>query len=454
MTATQRVDIQGNGSASPGSALLARLLHYGSAVITAPNSAEAAQLIVRRISELLPSQRALLVQTAPKFKIVTTSAGHNELRNGSLLSQLKKFSKRHKGPALQTYSQTATQTAKQAEKQATDQTAGNSSDQILWLPIEVANHREKYALWLQRGTPWLEAEQTLINRLLPFLRSGLFQHNPKKTLVAGKAVKWLAAFVIVTIVIAWPVRQSAVATAEVIAAKPHYIYSPLSGVVDKVLVAPGDAVVVGQELLRLDSQLLEQRVTEAREDVAVELAELNRLESAGFADNQARAALPVQRLKINKAKAALEFQQTQLNRSYVVAPAAGVVIMPDAASLEGAAVQLGEQLLSIADPATTELLLQVPVKDRGIFRQGAEVQLRLDSNPLNVIAATATRANYDVSSNSSEQPVVDVRARWNDTTPTALLGQRGSARIYGDQSHFGWQLIRKPLLATLDIFGY
>lgn len=426
---------QRGGQAAASGALLARFVHYSGAILSEDSGNAAAQVIVRRVNELLPAERALLIRTKSTFKLVTSSAGHSDLTSGELLTALKSISKQHKSDAITTFK------------------SGESF--VFWLPVRSENSATEYVLWLERSTPWLEAEQSLANRLLPFMRSALFQHTTQQRSSLKGATLWLSSFVLAAIVLAWPVQLSAVASAEVVAAKPAFVYAPLNAVLERVLVKPGDVVTKGQPLLEFDKQLLEQQVNEARENVAVELAELNRLERAGFSDNESRAALPVQKLKIGKAKAALNFQLLQLNRASLTANQAGVVVMPEASSLEGAAVQLGQQLFSIADPSVTELLLKVPVKDRGIFKKGASVKLRLDSAPLDVIGATATRAEYDISTDSGEHPVVEVRASWESASQSdSLLGQRGSARIYGERSHFGWQLVRKPLLAALDILGY
>ena len=383
-----------NTSASQNTAaLLARFVHYTSALMEADKDI-APQLLVRQLNGIVPCQRAALVQLRPKVKLLSVSSGNEQLRNSAYIQQLNKTAKKYRNErAIQT-------------------PASNGSDnQLLWLPLSNNEKLPQHALWLERpGAHWSEAEQAILLRAKPFFVRALQRQKNQTSWVRRSG--WLTAAALTAAIGFWPVTQSAVATAEIVASNPEYIYAPLSGVVRTVHVNPGDTIANGQQLLSYDARLLQQQALESSEAIGVAIAELTRLQAAGFRDAQARASIPVQQLKLTQSRQAAAYYENQLGLAEVKATTAGQVVLDNAERLEGAAVQMGELLLSIADPAKSELRLRIPVKDRGLVAEGAKVKLRLDSQPFSTFDATISRISYDVTTLNDEPIVVEAYASW------------------------------------------
>jgi macrolide-specific efflux system membrane fusion protein len=172
--------------------------------------------------------------------------------------------------------------------------------------------------------------------------------------------------------------------------------SRASGVVERLFVRVGDAVVAGQVLARLDTRELESRRDERRAALATAAADLafaqadlvrrSRLEAEGLLPPSdlevAERAFAVAGTREAEAEAALASTETQLGYATIRAPIAGVVA--SVATQEGetvAASLAAPTFVTLLDLSRLELWAYVDETDIGRVRAGQEVAFSVDTYP-------------------------------------------------------------------------
>ncbi len=126
-----------------------------------------------------------------------------------------------------------------------------------------------------------------------------------------------------------PVRQSALAPAEVIAIDAEVVAAPLDGVIKTVHVRPNQTVKADQPLFSLDDTTLRNRLEVAQKSVAVADAELLSATQKAFDNVQSKADLALLGGRAHERRAELAAVRTMLARVDVVAPRDGVAVFGD-----------------------------------------------------------------------------------------------------------------------------
>lgn len=422
--------------------LLAKILHYSQQLLQAGNAATAGQRTVSLLREVLPVDRAVLVSIR-KAKIVAVDAGLDHLRDAEFADVVRKIARQKGLDAAPWLPSDDTDPRPEALR------AKMGGSALLWLPIAV-HGVVTHGLWLERwgGQQWSDNDVNLLNRISVFIGAALAQQKPKRRLPWG----WIAlALVIAAMFI--PVQQSAVAPGAVLPVEPFHVSAPMGGVIKTVHVQAGQQVAAKQLLASYDKDVIYRSLEEAVAEKRLAEQEAQRLRQLSHRDAEALAKYKVQQLVVKKAQATLAFQQEQGKKADIYAPAAGVVVASRLEELPGTRVDMGQRLFSVANPARTHVRMMVPVADAGLFAVGAEVSVRLDSDPLTSQEAKVRRVGFEVVRSVDDVPSIEVDAEW--LRPTQVLpGQQLQARIYGEQTFLGMQLFRKPIQELTGWLGF
>ncbi len=105
----------------------------------------------------------------------------------------------------------------------------------------------------------------------------------------------------------------------------------------------------------------------------------------------------------------------------------------------------------VADPQQAELRIDLAVADVLDFRQGAEIALFLDSDPLRRHQATLQRQAYAAQTIPGGQLAYRLDAEFSATPPR--IGLRGTAKLYGARAPLALYLLRRPLAALRQTVG-
>ncbi|MBJ7536152.1 efflux RND transporter periplasmic adaptor subunit [Marinomonas transparens] len=319
---------------------------------------------------------------------------------------------------------------------------------LIWLPIKNSDGKLIAALLLAKDEEVSLREKRLLSFLLGsyghawqgFIRQRRFSVKGKKT-----ARWWLAAAVLMALIMLIPVRQSVVAPADIVPSLPHIVRAPMNGVVDKILVKPNQLVVAQQEIVHLDARELQQRLASARQAYDISQAELRMARQQSFVDERRKATLAVLEGKQAQAKLDLVYLQKQLERTVLRAPHDGVAIFDSQGDWLGKPLSLGEAIMTIADPKDTALEISLPLQDAIDLAIGSSVRLFLNSDPSNPIDAVLESMAYKATPTQDGQYALRLKAQFVQQDGRIRLGKKGLAKLYGEDTNVFYYLFRKPL---------
>lgn len=458
---------------SAANTILARLIHLAVAALGAESSEKAGQIIVNRIHTLIKTDRAMVIPMKGSNRIFSIS-GDLEVCKGEdhpyaqAVHEVRKHFQKERKPQVITQKSLPDDVKAPNTRKVLEAVGGTN---ILWFPLLMAgNHESGFALWLERwnNKKWGQEEIKLLSHGAMFLGHALSDPRTRREDAESKKSKWwkkLLSFPLFLLLVSLiPMNARISSPVQVVPDHPYYVFAPLGGIIEELMVQPGEQVKKGDVIFRYDTRMLEKQLEEAQRGVTVALTQLVSLEGAAYNDQGARAQIPVQKLKIESAQANLAFIQKQLELSEVKSGADGVVILDDPDALIGASVGTGQMVLRIADPERTKLRMDVPVTDAGIFEKGDPVFARMDANPLKSFSATVSRIGFDVVIASGEKstpvPSILVEAEWEkaeeewkNERPPVLPGQRGRASIHGKKTVLGMVWFRRALTRWRNRFG-
>ena len=166
--------------------------------------------------------------------------------------------------------------------------------------------------------------------------------------------------------------------ADVVISDPdlRVVSAPVDGFLDEVLVLPGDPVVEGQVLLRLDASEVRLRLVELEAQIARHEA---RAGSARRDRDLAEAA--VAEAEAGEARARLDLALRELDSTDIHARISGLVIEGDLRERIGARLSYGQELMRIAPRQGIELRLSVRNRDAERLVPNLSGTLRLEAAP-------------------------------------------------------------------------
>lgn len=253
-----------------------------------------------------------------------------------------------------------------------------------------------------------------------------------------------------------PVRQTALAPAEVVALDAEVVAAPLDGVIKTVHVRPNQPVKLGQPLFSLDETTLRNRLEVARKSVAVADAELLSMTQRAFDSSQSKSDLAMLAGRAQERRAELAAVQAQLTRIDVPAPRDGIAVFADQNDWIGRPVSTGERIMLLADPSHPGVLIHLPVADAVSLEPGAAVKLFLTVMPLSPLSAQLIETSYQATPSPEGIASYRLRAAFDPghADEAVRIGLRGTAKIYGRWVVFGYFILRRPLATLREWSGW
>lgn len=250
-----------------------------------------------------------------------------------------------------------------------------------------------------------------------------------------------------------PVKQTALAPAEVVSRDALVVASPLDGVIKTFHVVPNQPVHKGDKLFSLDETTLRNRLQVGLKGIGVADAELNAASQRAFDSNPARNDIAQLTGRSEERRAELASIEAQLARIEVLAPRDGVAVFGDTNDWIGKPVSTGERILLIADPAQPAMLINLPVADAIALDVGANVKLYLTTHPLSALDGKIIETSYQSVTTPDGIAAYRLRASLTGQPEEARLGLHGTAKVYGNWVVLGYYLLRRPLAAAREWSG-
>jgi len=338
------------------------------------------------------------------------------------------------------------------EPQTREDLAELSLPHAFWLPLRDRAGARFGGLWLAREQPWNAAEQALLAALGESYGHAWCALQPRLPLrlrwPKRRIARYLGAAALVLLV---PLRQSALAPAEVVPRGALVIAAPLDGVIAQVVVRPNQAVRRGELLVRFDATTLKAQADVAERALAVAEAELKANGQRAFQDAESAARLDLLAARVEQKRAERDYARDLLQRTEVRAEQDGVAVFADAERWTGKPVRTGERLLEIADPASAELRIELPAANVMALENQAPVALFLDNQPLTSVPARLQRIGYEAEPVPGGGLAYRLVAGFDEAPPR--IGLRGTAKLYGERVPLVYYLLRRPLTALRQTLG-
>ena len=264
--------------------------------------------------------------------------------------------------------------------------------------------------------------------------------------------KWKT-IVIILLIIFFPVSMTTTAPVEVVAKNPSLITAPFDGVIKKIIVNNNDTVESGDLLAVLEDNDLINQYNLAKQTLQVAEKELLRTRQSSFSDNTEKSKLAELQSQVLLKKAEMNYANEKLEMTKILSSINGVAIVENTLDWQGKPVNVGEKIMTIADPNLVEFLIWLPVKDSIIINNKAKVKIFLDINPINSLKGKVLRASYKPYLSPSEVLSYKLVSSFDENQETPRLGLRGTAKIYGSRVTLFYYLFRKPITYMRQFIG-
>jgi membrane fusion protein (multidrug efflux system) len=172
-----------------------------------------------------------------------------------------------------------------------------------------------------------------------------------------------------------------------------------SGRVDAVLFNDGEQVAVGQPLFRLDTDLAEADLAEARARLSLAEANYKRSQTLRKSGNVAQSVYDAAVTELEVARTAVDSAQVRLDKLTILAPFSGMAGFRTVSA--GAYVTAGTALVQLDKTDLLKVSFSVPELEQSRIRLGQAIEVTADALPGQRFTATV----------SAIDPSVDVNGR-------------------------------------------
>ncbi len=226
----------------------------------------------------------------------------------------------------------------------------------------------------------------------------------------------------------WSSTQPTTASAQTqlsgsVEANEYQVAAALSGRITSVLVAEGDTVTKGQELVRLDRSATKLVLDQANQGVTAAKAALT---NAKDDDDSTKADITAAGARLKQAEAAVKLAKVQLGYTIVSAPRDGTVVSVTTNSGQNAAP--GRTMLTMIDPTDLFVRVFVPEPELGNVRNGQAATVVTDGGAsfpgtVSFIASQSEFTPNNVQTRDQRVKLVfEVRVRVSDTSGNLKAG--------------------------------
>ncbi len=313
-------------------------------------------------------------------------------------------------------------------------------------------------LWLERDKAFKEPELPLLEELAhSFAQNYAYLRLRHKSAFFSPLKNMKKHSKIMSIILAalclFPVRLSVTAPAEVVAKSPNVMTIPFDGVLDEVLIKPGEEVEENQPLFTMEKTDLEGKIEAAAQDLKSAQGKLARLRRESLSAPEKKAELNQLRSDIDVRQVELDHARKLMQKSDVSAPSAGVAIFADANDFEGRPVHTGEKVMVVADPAQIEVLIKVPVDNMLPINSQSPVKFFLNVSPLSGYNADIISMGYQPSPDPEGTLSYKIRAQVTGDKAPPRIGWKGTAKIKGGWTILAYSILRRPLITLRRVSG-
>ena len=339
-------------------------------------------------------------------------------------------------------------------------TPDNFPKQLIFIPLRSRIEKNIGYLVMVRSEVISNSEKDLLLHISETFSHALNSFRSKNTIISNINrlftgwIKWTV-IASVTAVMFFPISMTALAPVEVVAKDPTVVTSPVNGVVKEVLIKTNENVKPGTELVKLDDLNFKNQYEIALQELEVAEAELLRIKQSSFTNSDDKARLVELSTEVGLRKKEAAYAEEQLKYSIISADREGIAVVEDFTDWQGRPVNIGEKILTIADPEQIEFQIFSPTKDSLLIKKEARVKVFLDSDPLNSLDGKVLRTSYKPALTSENILAYKIVANYHDSQgEVPRIGLRGTAKIYGEKTSIFYYIFRVPINLTRQFLGF
>lgn len=438
-------------AASPESATLAALLQFEGEVRRQKTEPELVYHVANESRRILPYDQMFVLRRArigEGHHVIAASSIAVVDRNAPLIALIEASVKRLDVAEAQAFDASAYITA------GDDALDDYPFHAWHWQPMRDADGDVFAGLLVARREPLREGEAFRLTRIAETVEHGwraLAGGKPVRPIKKlGKRERRGIAVALIGVAIL-PVRMTALAPVEVVAARPFVIAAPFAGVVQRIEVPPNTYVRKGQLLVQFDDTKMRNELGIATEKLAVARARVERSSTAAFGVAEEAREISITQAEFDLAQAEHAYATDMMTKSRILAPRDGMAIYTDRREWEGRAVNTGEAIMQVANPREVSLRIDLPAHEQMALETGAPVKIWLDSQPLWSLDAILDRASFQARMTPENVLAFALTAKPLAATPR--IGSRGTARVYGRWVPFAYSMLKRPISSARQYLG-
>lgn len=328
---------------------------------------------------------------------------------------------------------------------------------LLWCPLLDVTNAVSGGLMIFRDTPFTKKEFRMFHWLsnnyqytwLVLIRTRL---TPFYKWMHKKAHYKILA-VILLIALLFPTRMSVTTTAIVESSDPAPINAPIAGIIKEFYVKPGDSVQSGQKLMLLDQNDLLKNLAIAEKKAMLTQAKLRSANNVGYTKTENRDEIPILEAELAVDLSEMDYSKSMLDKTNIVSPIRGIAVFESREDWIGQPIQAGEKVMDIVDPKNPELQISLPVPELIDLKVGSEGKF-YPYGEFFEVPIVLTALGYNAKMTPNKILAYQYTAKFLDPNQVPRLGTQGTVHLYGRYVPFIYFLLRKPLQAFRQTFGF
>lgn len=332
----------------------------------------------------------------------------------------------------------------------------------LWCPFKRPGDGAVFAgLLITRKSPFTAAETELVEPLIEAYAHASNALQP--TARNGGAwlrrclSKWsvrVGALLLAACVLALPVRESALAPAEITPLQPLVVSAPVEGVIKAFHIRPNQPVFAGQLLFSMDDTDIRSQYEIAAKSYDVAKTDYFRAAQKSFSDAESKSELALFKARAEEKRLERDYAQTLFERTRVRAERDGVAVLTDVNDWIGRPVDVGQKVLTLADPEQAEVQIWLAIEDGINLEQGSKVDMFLNTDPTSPLSASVRQTSYEPEPDVDGKLAFRLKASLTPEHAAPRIGLKGTAKVYGDEVTLFYYIMRRPLSVLRQSLGF
>jgi len=303
--------------------------------------------------------------------------------------------------------------------------------------------------WLQQFGPILSVSNNQILSAIKIHQAGFQKIVETPWLFLRRWKLCVAAAILVLVGIAFiPMSYTMRCDCNLETTKKRYFVAPYTGALETVWVQPGEPVKIGQLLATMDDRELKIELAGKQSEFD---RESKKTQSARANGDQAESNIA--RLESQRIAKEIELIQHRLANREVRSTIAGTIVQGDLDELQGAPVEIGQNLFEVAPLDELVVEVEIPEFQYRYAKTGLPVRFTFEAYPYQQWDGTIQRLHPKAAAKESRNVfIAEVRLKNDDQ----LLrpGMKGQAKVIGGTYPLAWNWLHHPYEKFRTLIGW